>query len=301
MINRGMVLFNIFEEPFGDIYPKGVWGRFRKSVSSKISRSVVALSSFIGETRFFACTGVFIDFDDTCLNILTSASLVRTCIGKSKIVGNLKIEVLLPNNRCEVGTLKHYSLHYNVALVSVKKCCASPPAVDLKHRSPMDLKCERINTKVVAVGWFVQSGTLMAANGKLIIGSGKLDCRILSYSTCKITKAGIGGPLVDLDGNFVGMNFHGLNYHCKRIGTPFLNREDLCGILEYFKTKNTKYPKIGGSKGVIVEDVDGQINKWPVPYSCWRDPSDLKKDRASYKHAVSTGGCPVRYSRSNGF
>ncbi|KAF8726476.1 hypothetical protein HU200_019662 [Digitaria exilis] len=90
----GMILVNTFEYPFGDVYPKG-------------------------DTRIFACTGVFIDFDDKYPKILTSASLVRDPGDPNKIIVDLRIEVLLPGKRCEIGTLKLHSLHYNVALVSV--------------------------------------------------------------------------------------------------------------------------------------------------------------------------------------
>jgi hypothetical protein len=41
---------------------------------------------------------------------------------------------------------------------------------------------------VVAIGRIFQSGALMAAFGKLSNGSGMLDTRAFSYSTCKITK-----------------------------------------------------------------------------------------------------------------
>jgi hypothetical protein len=71
---------------------------------------------------FFACTGVFVDFDDKCSTILTSACLVTAPFLHNKIVEGLRIEVLLPNKRHVDGTLLHYSLHYNVALVSVKNC-----------------------------------------------------------------------------------------------------------------------------------------------------------------------------------
>jgi len=40
----------------------------------------------------------------------------------------------------------------------------------------------------------------MAARGKRGGKLGRLDCKLLQYTTCKITKAGIGGPLVDFDG-----------------------------------------------------------------------------------------------------
>lgn len=48
---------------------------------------------------------------------------------------------------------------------------------------------------------------LMATKGELVDKPSKLDCKELGTSTCKITKVGIGGPLIDICGNFVGMNF----------------------------------------------------------------------------------------------
>ena len=130
--------------------------------------------------------------------------------------------MLLPNKQRVDGTLLHYSLHYNVALVNVKDCCARYP-VNLKHTIPLELD-ERIDTKVLAVGRIFESGTLMATSGILTADTDSLDCSKLSYSTCEVTKAGIGGPLVDVYGNYIGMNFVGLN---KKIGTVYLYREGL--------------------------------------------------------------------------
>lgn len=81
---------NAFEEHFGDKYPNGVWGEFKKEISSNISDTVVALASFHGESKFFACTGFFIDYDG-CLTILTSASLVRDPDGANEIVSGLRV------------------------------------------------------------------------------------------------------------------------------------------------------------------------------------------------------------------
>jgi len=58
----------------------------------------------------------------------------------------------------------------------------------------------------------------------------KLDCKELSTSTCKISKVGIGGPLVDSDGYFVGMNFY------DEEATPFLPREIILECLRHFET-----------------------------------------------------------------
>ncbi|KAF8726478.1 hypothetical protein HU200_019664 [Digitaria exilis] len=244
MMNRGMILVNTFECPFGDVYPKGVWGKFRKRISSEISRNTVALASFKGDTRIFACTGVFIDFDDKCPIILTSASLVRDPGDQNKIIEDLRIEVLLPGKRREIGTLKLLSLHYNVALVSVDNYRALCP-VNLE-RLPVNVTNDMIHdclvndTTVVAIGRIFQSGTLMATSGKLTTDAlHVLDCEALCYTTCKTTKAGIGGPLVEVDGNFIGMNFHGMFYN--EIGTPYLYREDLSEILKFLKTKEYVY------------------------------------------------------------
>ncbi|CAN6174053.1 unnamed protein product [Urochloa humidicola] len=295
MVNRGMILVNTFECPFGDVYPEGVWRKFRKRVSSEISRNIVALASFKGDTRIFACTGVFIDFDDKYPTILTSASLVRDPGDQNKIIDieDLRIEVLLPGKgvrRCEIGKLELHSLRYNVALVSVCKYRPLCP-VDLE-KLPVNLtndmihECMANDTTVVAIGRIFQSGSLMAASGKLTTDALRmLDCEALSYSTCKITKAGIGGALVDIDGNFIGMNFHGMCYN--EIGAPYLYREDLSAILKFLKTKTKETMRFywGGS---ILGDKDPKkpMNRWPVPDPCWCDPSDMEEDHLNGKREV---------------
>lgn len=55
----GMILVNTFEEFFGDIHGKGVWSKFSGQASSSLSSNVVALASYNGGKRFFACTGFF--------------------------------------------------------------------------------------------------------------------------------------------------------------------------------------------------------------------------------------------------
>ncbi|XP_034577681.1 uncharacterized protein [Setaria viridis] len=72
-----------------------------------------------GGKRFFACTGFFIKWNGSPI-ILTSASLIGNSGGLDEIVENMRIEVLLPNNKkCVEGKLEHHDPHYNVALVSV--------------------------------------------------------------------------------------------------------------------------------------------------------------------------------------
>ncbi|KAF7007657.1 hypothetical protein CFC21_022575 [Triticum aestivum] len=226
-LNDGMILVNTFEEPFGDECGEGVWSELSETTCDILKRNIVALASFCGGKRFFACTGLFIEWKGFT-TILTSASLLRESGCKDqKIVKNLRIEVLLPNKGRVEGKLQHVSLHYNVALVSVKDFCASQPAVKVEHRWPD-------SGKVLAAGCCFSSGRPMAARGqKYGRPNVQFDCKYLGYSTCKITKAGIGGPLVDLDGKFVGMNFYD-----KYVGhTPYLSWREIVPLLEYFETK----------------------------------------------------------------
>ncbi|XP_066328444.1 uncharacterized protein [Miscanthus floridulus] len=288
-INRGIALLNAHHGPFGDIYPEdGVWGEFNRSFSLFLSKNVVALASFNGGTKFFSCTGFFINFDDECQTILTSATLVRDPDGSNKIVEGLKIKVLLPNNQSKEGTLKHCSLQYNVALVSVKNC---------RYVRHVNLEQCSINysSKVVAVGRSFESGALMATRGARTCWSGPFDCEHLSYSTCKISKSGIGGPLVDIDGKFLGMN-----YYDKKMGTPFLYFDDLRGILQYFKTKQTEYWSMTGMKRRILEDNYYIQNRWILPDPSSMNEREREEERRVLASLHPTRGRRVKYAYTGG-
>uniref|UniRef100_A0A453LF57 Protease Do-like 14 n=1 Tax=Aegilops tauschii subsp. strangulata TaxID=200361 RepID=A0A453LF57_AEGTS len=230
-----------------------------KSLASEMNRSVVSLASFNGFAKKFACTGVFIECNACSATILTSASLVRVPGDAHMIDDTLRIEVCLPNKFRVVGILKGYNLHYNVALVDIIGCW-DPHAIQISGRpvtSSMD---------VIAVGCLFAYRKLMAVEGKVLIGKqSKFDCTELCVSTCKITKAGIGGPLIDTDGNFVGMNFY------DEEETPFLPRDLICRLLlnvnkEWASADDTimecdknRWLLPGGTH----RNTDG--NRWPLP------------------------------------
>ncbi|CAL5000140.1 unnamed protein product [Urochloa decumbens] len=241
----GMCVYNSFEDKFeGDI-----WSTFSKELRSTLSECVVALASFNEGARHFACTGVFIDSYPA--RILTSASLVRSSGDKRKIFDNLRIEVCLQNRARVTAVLRHCDLCYNVAVVEII-CFRSPCAIELEKDIPF-----APNIDVVAVGFCFRGCKLMATKGVLVDKTSRLDCKELGTSTCKITKAGIGGPLIDTCGNFVGMNF------IDDEETPYLPRKNIYELLRRFDANGHN----------SAETIDkGDLYRWPVPEPYWDFP-----------------------------
>uniref|UniRef100_K3YRG5 Uncharacterized protein n=1 Tax=Setaria italica TaxID=4555 RepID=K3YRG5_SETIT len=258
MLGARMILVNTFEETFGDMCGKGVWSKLSGKAAFSIRRNVVALASFNGGKRIFACTGFFIKWNGSSI-ILTSASLIGNSGDVDEIVENLRIEVLLPDKKCVEGKLEHHDPHYNVALVSVS-------VEDRRDLRPANTRLSWSNCyKVAAVGRCFKSGALMAMGGELVSWTGTLDCDLLVRSSCKITKAGIGGPLVTLDGDVLGMNFYD-----KEIGTPFLLWGNICEILESFKLRSkageTESDPSGTPFWKTDKDPATRLNRWVYCY-----------------------------------
>ncbi|XP_044382535.1 uncharacterized protein [Triticum aestivum] len=215
-----------------------------KHLASEMDRSVVSLASFNGFAKKFSCTGVFIKSKKCSATILTSASLVRVPGSAHMIDDNLWIEVCLTGGFRVVGILNCYNLHYNVALVDI---------MGFWHPRTIKIRGHPVTSSmdVIAVGSLFACRKLMAVEGKVLIGKqSKLDCKELCVSTCVITKAGIGGPLIDNDGNFVGMNFY------DEEETPFLPRDVIHRLLlNLSKTR-------AGADDTIVEGLE---NRWLLP------------------------------------
>ncbi|XP_040382026.1 uncharacterized protein LOC102699801 [Oryza brachyantha] len=248
VLDGGMHLVNTFEHEFAN----DIWSKLTKKVASSMSRIVVSLASFNGEERIFACTGIFIGCNESNTRILTSASLVRVSDDENKVDDNLKIVVHLPNKQQTIGTLQHYNLHYNVAIVNIRgyRCLRTEEFHDPGKIEP--------GKEVLSIGRIFNSGKLMATAGVLTDKQSKLDCKKLMVSTCKISKAGIGGPLIDFHGTFIGMNFY------RRKRTPYLPRDTIMELLSYFD----------GKGDVSAEAMDNQNrNRWPVPEIRWHYPS----------------------------
>ncbi|CAL5087317.1 unnamed protein product [Urochloa decumbens] len=263
-------LLNQFEERFGDLlawkgYPYGhptsfsrerVWERLPKRVVTDISRRVVSLASF---------NGLLIKWHGSKAMrtvILTSASLIRNRCNEDEIDKTLRIEVFLPPNQRGSGTLEFYNLNYNIAIISVKKNFNAVRAEDMFSEI-----VPKPSEKVVAIGRDTIHGPLMASIGKVNRSNkgNKLSCKDLWVSTCKIKKAGIGGPLVTFDGSFVGMNFYD-----ESGVTPCLPKRKIAqvlrGVINFPLLSESDYDH---PMPIDVGDEGTKKNRWPVPEPYW--------------------------------
>ncbi|CAM0907869.1 unnamed protein product [Alopecurus aequalis] len=280
MLELNAALLNRFEECFGETlawkgYPfpvrrasiLGVWKQIRKDVARDISRRVVSIASFHGYERYFACTGLLIKWHGRTV-VLTSASLVRSCDNEEEIDNSLKIEVLLPPNQRASGKLEFYNLNYNIAILSVQKKFISVCPEDIFNKASMP----KLSAKVVAVGREPRQGLLIASIGEVKRRDKdcELDCKELMLSTCNTKKAGIGGPLINFYGSFVGMNFYD-----GRSLTPFLPRSKIVQVLG--SMINLPFPlERGDGVPVHFKDAGGEQPenrildyRWHVPEPYW--------------------------------
>ncbi|CAO2179541.1 unnamed protein product [Urochloa humidicola] len=255
-LEGGMHLRNGFEEEF----PGDTWNELTEKVASSLSLSVVSLASYLAgeKTRFFACTGVIIGHIKSMTKILTSASLVTV---DKKIDENLKIQVLLPTNKHAEGKLQHYDLRYNVVVVTIT-------GFHCRRTAKLHSKGDGSSTKVVGIGRIFETGELMATSGVLTDNSSKLASEDNGTSTCKITVAGIGGPLISHNGNFIGMNFYGAKE------TPYVPRYIIQKLLNDFDGKGYVAADGRAGKRKKKNRADYIIpDRWSVPRPYWYYPS----------------------------
>ncbi|KAI4984407.1 hypothetical protein ZWY2020_010339, partial [Hordeum vulgare] len=136
------------------------------------------------------------------------------------------IKVRLPNNRIVAGWIEDPKIYVDFFIVNIKNV----PGVDA---ASLDCDIQPVpHTKVAAVYRCFSSGFLTATSG-LNLASATSE---IIVSTCQIHKAGIGGPLVDFDGNFVGMN----TSRTKMEKTAYVRREGIFRFLLFHRKVRVK-------------------------------------------------------------
>ncbi|CAL5098234.1 unnamed protein product [Urochloa decumbens] len=200
-----------------------------EELALQVAPSVVALQSVtaIREDPFYCSGTIFESCRKTC-SIVTVANLVKNCPDKDELAEGLEINVCLQNHQTCIGKLLYHDFYYNVCVVQIE----SPvhlPKQDFNSNIGVINFDESCSRDVVALGRGKETHTLMVNTGRIVPKSSDFDCEELLVSTCRISKADVGGPLMNFDGDFVGLNY----YHHKE--TPFIPSFIVLKCLQQFK------------------------------------------------------------------
>lgn len=190
------------EQQFGIVYEPGQdhWCQLSERVASHLSTEVVSLALFDGDEMLLACTGIVLPRGTSRLDLtrfLTSSRLVTVFNQQRNKDDKLRVAVRLPNKKTILGILGLYDKY--IAIVTSQ---------DFQEVMPLDVYQETYlpdALTMVAAGRAHKSCSLMGTIGALTDAPRGDDYELLSSSNCQITEAGLGGPLIDLAGNFVGM------------------------------------------------------------------------------------------------
>lgn len=193
------------ENTFGDSDDGSLKSRQARKVALLVSKSITSLSSYAGGKRIRVCSGfVMCQTGNTGTSmILTSATLVRSLNGDNNMIPDVKVKVLLSDGHITDGHIFIVDFHYNVAVVKV--------AADLALLEVFHLKGTTHNGPVLALGRAYEGGNLMCSRGHLVDETSIFGCSELLVSSCQISMAGSGGPLVNYNGQVLGINFYEKN------------------------------------------------------------------------------------------
>ncbi|KAF8660326.1 hypothetical protein HU200_057903 [Digitaria exilis] len=172
-----------------------------KALVRNAARSVVNITSIKpdGNTIHSCCTGFIVSWNGTkkCARILTSSATVHG-LGDHKP----KLHVRLPDNTVIDGQLLFFDEHYDIALLEISS------ESDLPLQLPSFGSNPNYGQEVFMLARGEESN-LMARHGSILWFDG-LD--FLQYGgsmflSCDLPRGGTGGPVIDHDGNVIGMAF----------------------------------------------------------------------------------------------
>ncbi|GAB4836310.1 hypothetical protein Ancab_001225 [Ancistrocladus abbreviatus] len=239
---------------------------FREEKKEEDNGSKVGKDDKTDPPDLVACSGTIVECEQDeeggwIGTILTSASLLGS-------PGSL-VRVCLADRKVCSGEVQASDLHYNIAVVKIKLDVPVPTAV-LRHLDDcMPLSIEALRnpksfqlrsqyghsspfnihpgSKVIALGRRGNvracnvGGHLLASPGKFSIDWCDLDCRELFKASCTVAPDFIGGPLINSDGEVIGVNFYHDHYY-----TPFLPINIAFRCFEQLKRhKKVNHPSLG--------------------------------------------------------
>ncbi|RCV36195.1 hypothetical protein SETIT_7G298800v2 [Setaria italica] len=187
-----------------------------EELALQVASSVVGLQSLTdGGTDHFFCSGTIFESSGECQKIVTVANLVKKCADTDELAEGLTIAVYLQNHETCKGHLLYHDFFYNICVIEIEYPVNLPKQGFSSNTKAVSFD-ESYSRDVVTLGRDKENHALVVNTGKIIPKSSSFDCEELLVSTCRISKAEVGGPLMSFDGNFIGLNY----YHHKE--TPFI-------------------------------------------------------------------------------
>ncbi|KAL7207118.1 hypothetical protein ACSBR2_019749 [Camellia fascicularis] len=242
------ITINSFWEKFDDYtYANMDLDIDTKKTALKASPSVVSVVSLTGGNALFMGSGTIIDCENVngtyFSTVLTSASFLRSSAELEAVHEDIKIDVYISDGKLFEGRVFAYDFHFNIAFIKIESNATLPTASlrlledsisidpnDIPGRPHSNVSKLCPGDIVVAVGRFFDAPyNLMAARGQFSLDCCKFDCKELFRANCKISKCGIGGPLINHYGEVIGVNFY------DSLCTPFLPVNIVSKCLEHFK------------------------------------------------------------------
>lgn len=220
-----------------------------RSGVSDIAPSVVSVSSFLGVTKLFDCSGLIIDWN-SCNNettILTSAKL----LWRPKNSGfETHLIVRLGDGTLLLATEDYVDFYHSLLTLKVQS------ATELKV---VDLTAKQADIvdgmNVCALGRSFYTCSLIDSPRELHLEDPLFGCDDLLRSTCSASGICEGGPLISDAGFVVGMNFIGKCVCAHLLPTPII-----LNCLEMWRSYSTIVRPL---PGISVVDV------YPVPFEIW--------------------------------
>ncbi|KAL7237194.1 hypothetical protein ACSBR1_020291 [Camellia fascicularis] len=200
-----------------------------------------------GGNALFMGSGTIIDCENVngtyFSTVLTSASFLRSSAELEAVHEDIKIDVYISDGKLFEGRVFAYDFHFNIAFIKIESNATLPTASlrlledsisidpnDIPGRPHSNVSKLCPGDIVVAVGRFFDAPyNLMAARGQFSLDCCKFDCKELFRANRKISKCGIGGPLINHYGEVIGVNFY------DSLCTPFLPVNIVSKCLEHFK------------------------------------------------------------------
>lgn len=220
-------------------------------VALEVSPSVVALVSYSGDEQVMEGSGTIIESNNDATIVLTAASFIRRCSVRNQfmendLINDLKVTVYSQDGQSYKGEVVAVDCHYNLAAISFHSKGPLPtakigevddsldvlldtPSFELKHHSTSYKLSAGAEVYAVA-RYFYKPFDPMIASGAYWLDRCGYDCKELFKTSCRITKSGEGGPLINHLGEVIGIMY------CDSTLTPCMPISIAYRWWEHFKT-----------------------------------------------------------------